>query len=137
MPHPYLYLLPRLRLRKERRHSCRRVEGKSMGKRLRHRSWANLPHPPQECGGSLSPRLRLRKERRHSCRRVEVHGQAPSAPFMGHPSPNSTGNSLDRAARRAHVRPVNGHPKEVSSRVAFASDMRPVADHLQILPAGE
>ena len=28
-----------------------------MGKRLGHFPWAILPHPPQECGGSLSPRL--------------------------------------------------------------------------------
>ena len=25
-----------------------------MSKRLRHFSWATLPHPPQECGGALS-----------------------------------------------------------------------------------
>jgi hypothetical protein len=39
---------------KERRHSCRRAEGKPMNKRLRHVPWATLPQPPQECGGSLS-----------------------------------------------------------------------------------
>ena len=33
--------------------------------------WAILPHPPQECGGSLIPGITCNKERRHFWRRAE------------------------------------------------------------------
>ena len=60
MPHRNSEAWPARAAIKERRHSCRRAEGKPMSGCLR-RFTMGRPHPPQERGGSLSPRLRLRK----------------------------------------------------------------------------